>query len=46
MVKTLFKSKFIIENINKIPLLTNDPKDIAHLIFPIARLHRGIKKSH
>jgi hypothetical protein len=46
MVNTLFTSKFIIENTNKIPLFTDDPKDIGHLIFPIARLFRGIKKNH
>lgn len=43
LLKYVFNANFIIDNINKIPLFSKDPKDIGHLIFPLTVLHKSIK---
>lgn len=46
MVKHLFHDKFIIENLNNILLKSEDPKDIAHVAFPIAAIYQGIYRAY
>lgn len=41
-----FKSSFIMEYLNKVLLLSNDPKDLAYFIFPIYAFHNSIKLSY
>lgn len=41
-----FNAKFIVENINQILLNSQDPKDVCHLVFPLARISKGIKKAY
>lgn len=45
MINYFFNSKFIVDNINQILFVSDDPKDIGHLTFPIARLFNGIKSN-
>jgi hypothetical protein len=45
-VSHMFHDKFIIENLNQILLKSKDPKDIAHIAFPIAAIFRGISNAY
>ena len=42
----MFYDKFIIENLNQILLKSKDPKDIAHIAFPIAAIFKGISNNY
>jgi hypothetical protein len=46
VVNHMFHDKFIIENLNQILLKSNDPRDIAHIAFPIAAIFRGISRAY
>jgi hypothetical protein len=46
VIKYMFKAKFIIENLNQILLNSDDPKDIAHIAFPISSIFKGISNNY
>jgi hypothetical protein len=46
LINYAFKSQFILESLNKVLLLSKDPKDLSYFIFPIHSLHRGISAAY
>lgn len=46
VVKYIFNAKFIIENLNQILLNSDNPKDIGHLVFPLASAFDAIKRNY
>ncbi len=45
-MKAFFKYSFLEENLNRLPLLTQDPKDIGHLRLPLKYLYYEIKMNY